>query len=593
MHQPRIAEDFREILPDFLPEEAILEAQRCLYCFDAPCRQGCPANIDIPSFIESIRTGNLKRAARLINDANPLGSVCGRVCPVERLCEEKCISAKLGKPIQIGMLQRYAMDNADYMPEPAEIKDDYQVAVVGSGPSGLACARELVRNGIKATVFESKNKAGGMVSYGVPQYRCPHGVTSREVERIEHEGVEIKTATPVNQEVKRLFDMGYDAVYIAVGLTRTKRPEMPGLNLRGVYMGLDFLNRIGSGNPPEVGKRAIVVGGGDTALDCARSALRLGAQTASIMYRRSMVEMPADQRELEEALEEGIVFRTLTQPVALHGDDQDILRAVEAVTIKLGNPDASGRRTPKEVKGSNFRLPCNTFIFATGSEPSGLLKRLIPDARFNDKYPVVDPITFQTSIKGVFCGGDVVNRGATVVEAVREGKMAAQGIMNYLETRGEEVEEELDIPEEIVPDASLDSQITEEVETEKEEEDTEEVAQAIEEQDEMIPVLEEEKEEVEAETEAEEKAEVEVETGEEPLPITDSVIREAPEVSSVLKEMEETEEAEAEEEEFEDEEEELGEEELASQVKDNPEKASRRDELKKKWREKLRKKRGR
>ncbi len=446
--------DFSEIRPNFLPAQAILEAQRCLYCFDAPCREGCPAGIDIPHFIQAIRTHNLKRAARIISRDNPLGSVCGRVCPVERLCEEKCTARKInGKSIQISMLQRYAVDNADYR-HPTATGNGRKVAVVGSGPAGLSCAVILARNGYEVTVFESKSVAGGMVALGVPQYRCPHQVTQEEIQRIESEGVEIRLSTPVNQDISQLFQLGYEAVFVGVGLTRSYRPDMPGMELSGIYMGLDFLNRIGTGDTPPVGKRVVVVGGGDTALDCARSALRLGAEEATIMYRRSMIELPADSEEIHQALEEGIIFRTLTNPVALHGDEKGILRAVEAVNIKLGSPDESGRRSPAEIRGSNFRIPCNTIIFAIGTEPSNLLKKLLPDVEYKkDRFLVVDPETCMTSREGVFAGGDVVNQGATVVEAVAEGKKAALGIMAYLEAKPAEDKRDLaveshDLPEE-------------------------------------------------------------------------------------------------------------------------------------------------
>jgi len=471
--------DFSELRPNFLPQQAVLEANRCLYCYDAPCRKGCPVNIDIPSFIQSIRSGNLKRAARLINDANPFGSVCGRVCPVERLCEEKCILNEMGKPVEIGMLQRFAMDYGEYIREPAE-KNGRKVAVIGSGPSGLACASELARHGYEVTVFESKRTPGGMVAYGVPEYRCPHNVTAIEVEKIVNEGVEIRSATPVNRDVSELFDLGYEAVFVGVGLTKTSRFNVPGMELKGVYMGLDFLNRISAGDTPEVGRKVVTIGGGDTALDCARTALRLGAMESTIVYRRSFVELPADKREIEEALKEGIVFRTLAQPVAFYGDDQRILRAVECVNMKLGKPDESGRRSPIVIRGSEFRFAANTIIFATGTQPSGLLKRILPTAEYvRERFLKVDSETMETSIPGVFAGGDVVNAGQTVVQAVAEGKRAAQGIMNYLEAKAEPVPIEEVIPVE-APD------VEEEVEVEVEIEETPTRVQEIEEEVEEI-----------------------------------------------------------------------------------------------------------
>ncbi|MCE1249099.1 MAG: NAD(P)-dependent oxidoreductase [Firmicutes bacterium] len=456
--------DFQELRPNFKPQQAVVEANRCLYCYDAPCRTGCPVNIDIPHFIQSIKTNNVKRAARLINDSNPFGSVCGRVCPVDRLCESKCIMGKMGKPVQISMLQRFAVDNGGFRRQPVE-KNGKKIAVVGSGPAGLACASELARNGYNVTVFESKSKAGGMVAFGVPQYRCPHEVTSTEVEKIEAEGVEIKTSTPVNRDVTELFDMGFEAVFIGVGLTKTSRPDIPGMDLKGVYMGLDFLNRIGSGDPPEVGRKVVTIGGGDTAMDCARSAIRLGAEESTLLYRRSFVELPADKVEIEEALEEGVVFRTLAQPVKFIGDENGVLRAVECVVVKLDKADESGRRTPVEIKGSEFRIAANNVIFATGTEPSGLLKKILPNAKYiKGKFLKVDPETCETSIPGVFSGGDVVNMGATVVEAVAEGKKAAAGIMRFLAAKASS-EESLNEAEEPVVNQVVEAPVEAPVET--------------------------------------------------------------------------------------------------------------------------------
>ncbi len=441
---------FEELRSNYTPEQALVEANRCLYCYDAPCRQGCPVNIDIPNFIQSIKTGNTRRAARLINDANPFGSVCGRVCPVERLCVEKCVLNAMDRPIRINMLQRFATDNGNYQRQPVPKNGD-KVAVIGSGPAGLACASELARNGFEVNVYESKSVAGGMVAMGVPEYRCPHNITASEVAKIEKEGVTIKTSTPVNRNVAELFDQGYKAVFIGVGLTKTSRPNIPGMNLKGVYMGLDFLNRIGAGETPDVGRKVVTIGGGDTALDCARSALRLGSDESTLMYRRSFVELPADKEEIEESLQEGIIFRTLTQPVAFHGDANGVLRAVEAVDVKLGPPDKSGRRSPVIIKNSNYRIAANTVIFATGTEPSKLLQKILPDAEYiNDKFLKVDPDTKQTSVEGVFAGGDVVNKGATVVQAVAEGKAAAFGIMKYIEAKkAEPVKAETPAHEEI------------------------------------------------------------------------------------------------------------------------------------------------
>ena len=492
MNQVKSKLTFDELRPNYSMEQATVEANRCLYCYDAPCRQGCPAKVDIPSFIQSVTTGNLRRAARLINDANPFGSVCGRVCPVERLCVEKCVLNATGNPIKINMLQRYAMDNSGYKRKPVP-KNGKKVAVIGSGPSGLACASMLARKGFEVTVFESKGVAGGMVALGVPEYRCPHEITALEVQKIIDEGVEIKTSTPVNRNVTELFKQGYEAVYIGVGLTKTTRPTLPGMTLKGVYMGLDFLNRIGAGDAPEVGRKVVTIGGGDTALDCARSALRLGAEESTLMYRRSFTELPADKEEIEEALEEGVIFRTLTQPVAFHGDAEGVLRAVEAVDVKLGKPDASGRRKPVMIRNSEYRIAANTVFFATGTEPSKLLRRILPDAEYiNDKFLQIDPETCMTNVDGVFAGGDVVNKGATVVQAVAEGKAAAEGIMKYIEDKKnrpvevkaevkEEPKEEVPIEKKVEEKLQKARGILEELESEKKESEVKEEAKKEEE----------------------------------------------------------------------------------------------------------------
>jgi glutamate synthase (NADPH/NADH) small chain len=434
--------DFKEIIPVFYPEQAMKEAEKCLYCYDAPCRQNCPAGIDIPHFIQAIRSSNFKRAARIINKENPFGAVCGRVCPTSKLCEGNCSAiAAWGTSVEIGRLQAFAIEYGEYIPPKANITKNEKVAVIGSGPAGLACARELIRNNYHVTVFESKKKAGGMVSFGVPEYRCSHDITACEVDLIEKEGVEIRTATPVNQDVSLLFNKGYSAVFVAVGLTKMIRPEIPGIDLQGLYMGLDFLTRVNNGDAPDIGKKVIVVGGGDTAIDCARTAVRLGADSVTLMYRRSFSELPAEQIEIDDALDEGVIFRTLTLPVELVGDDEKILRAVEAVNIKLGNPDSSGRRKPEIIKGSNYRLACNTVIFSIGFEPSKLLRKLMPKAEFEGVYPVVDPQTYMTTCPGIFCGGDVVNGGATVVQAVADGKAAARSIIDYLEEKNRQLKE--------------------------------------------------------------------------------------------------------------------------------------------------------
>ncbi len=492
--------DFEELRPNFLPQQAMLEANRCLYCYDAPCRKGCPVNIDIPHFIQSIRSGNLKRSARLINDANPFGSVCGRVCPVERLCEEKCVLSEIGKPVEIGMLQRFAMDYGEYLRQPAA-KNGRKVAVIGSGPAGLSCASELARNGYEVTVFESKQVPGGMVAYGVPEYRCPHSVTAAEVEKIVNEGVEIRSATPVNRDVSELFELGYEAVFVGVGLTKTSRFTVPGMELKGVYMGLDFLNRISAGDRPDVGRKTVTIGGGDTALDCARSALRLGAEESTIVYRRSFVELPADKREIEEALEEGVVFRTLAQPMAFYGDDQGVLRAVECANVKLGKPDESGRRSPVIIKGSEFRFAANTVIFATGTQPSGLLRRILVAAEYVDnRFLKVNPETMETSITGVFAGGDVVNKGQTVVQAVAEGKLAARGMLKYLETKAEPVPMEEVVPAEAPDVEEVELEVEEVEETPMKEQKLEhiedKVEEALEQARETLKKLEEEEKEI-------------------------------------------------------------------------------------------------
>ena len=427
---------FQEYHPALSEREATLEANRCLYCFDAPCMVACPTHIDIPTFIRKISTGNVKGSAKTILESNLMGATCSRVCPVEELCEGSCVLHGDEKPIAIGRLQRYAMDYAA-MKEIKYFKkgkaNGFKVAVVGAGPGGLSCAGELAKLGYDVTCFERKNWAGGLSTYGIVVFREPVEVALAEVKMIEELGVTIKTNVTVGRDITfESIVEEYDAVFIAVGLGAVPDLDIPGENLEGVLDGLDFIEetKVMPLDQIKFGKRIIVIGAGNTGIDCATIARRLGAERVTIVYRRTEAEMPAYHFEYEFALTEGVGFSFLTQPVEVVGDGR--VMGLKCIRMDLGEPDASGRRTAVPVPDSDFVLPCDMLIKAIGQKKhSPVMAKLAEFGVQQEKgYVAVDHTTNRTAHKKIFAGGDCIrHKGeASTVMAVQDGKIAAKGI---------------------------------------------------------------------------------------------------------------------------------------------------------------------
>jgi glutamate synthase (NADPH/NADH) small chain len=432
---------FQEVYPPLSEREAVLEANRCLYCYDAPCMDACPTHIDIPTFIKKIATGNVKGSARTILESNLLGATCSRVCPVQELCEGACVLEEDHKPISIGRLQRYAMDYADER----KIKffekgkpNGKKVAVIGAGPAGLSCAGELAKAGFEVTCYEKKDWAGGLSTYGIVVFREPVEVSLTEVKKIEDMGVTIKTNVTVGKDIKfeDLLDKN-DAVFVSVGLGKVPDMAIPGQDLEGVIDGLDFIEetKVKPLNTIKFGNRLAVIGAGNTAIDCATIARRLGSERVNIIYRRSEAEMPAYYFEYEFALREGVSFMFLTLPVEVIGKGGKV-DGLKCVRMDLGQPDASGRRTPVPIAGSEFVIPCDMVVTAIGQKKhedmmSTLKKFGITDTK---GYIDVDRETCRTAHEKIFAGGDCVrSKGeASTVMAVQDGKIAAKAIQKQL-----------------------------------------------------------------------------------------------------------------------------------------------------------------
>ncbi|MBA4417456.1 MAG: glutamate synthase (NADPH), homotetrameric [Syntrophus sp. (in: bacteria)] len=443
-------QNFNEVALGYSRENAIREAARCLQCKNMPCVEGCPVNVKIPEFIKKVKEGDFMGAIHTIKETNALPAVCGRVCPQETQCESFCVLGKKGESIAIGRLERYA---ADYELQAGDVRipeipkpTGKKVAVIGAGPAGLTVAGELSKKGHEVVVFEALHKAGGVLVYGIPEFRLPKAIVQREVDYVGKLGAKIKVDTIVGQSitVDELFADGYDAIFVGTGAGLPYFLEIPGENLNGVYSANEFLTRANLmkaylfpeyDTPVHVGSKVAVIGGGNVAMDSARVAKRLGAENVYLVYRRSMAELPARAEEAHHAQEEGIDFRLLTNPIGVVGDANGWATGLECVKMELGEPDASGRRRPVEMKGSNHIIDVNVIIVAIGQGPNPILTQNTEGLSLRKSGNIeADPETGKTSRKGVFAGGDIVTGAATVILAMGAGRKAAAAMDEYLTT---------------------------------------------------------------------------------------------------------------------------------------------------------------
>ena len=437
--------NFNEVALGYTEEMALDEAARCLNCKNMPCVAGCPVNIHIPEFIAKIRELEFEGAYQAISRDSSLPAVCGRVCPQETQCESKCVRGIKGEPVGIGRLERFVADwhnaHAGAPVAPAE-SNGHKVAIVGSGPSGLTCAGDLARKGYKVSVFEALHTAGGVLVYGIPEFRLPKAIVQKEIDNLIAMGVDVETNMVIGKTltIDELFDMGYEAVFIGSGAGLPMFMNIPGENLKGVYSANEFLTRINlmkayrenSDTPILHGRSVAVVGGGNVAMDAARCARRLGAEV-KIVYRRSESELPARREEVEHAKEEGIVFCLLTSPLSIKGDENGNVCAMNCQKMELGEPDASGRRRPIPVEGSEYDIDVDCVIMALGTSPNPLIKSTTKGLDVNRKGGIiVEEATGKTSRDGVYAGGDAVTGAATVISAMGAGKTAAKAIDEYL-----------------------------------------------------------------------------------------------------------------------------------------------------------------
>ncbi|HEX3029601.1 MAG TPA: NADPH-dependent glutamate synthase [Clostridia bacterium] len=442
--------NFLEVANGYNEAMAAEEAQRCLNCKNRPCVEGCPVNVQIPEFIQLVAEGKLEEAYNKVKETNSLPAVCGRVCPQESQCEQLCVRGKKGEPVAIGRLERFVADwfMANKEVNIEEIKKlNKKVAVVGSGPAGLTCAGDLAKLGYDVTVFEAFHVPGGVLMYGIPEFRLPKALVQKEIDTLKKLGVEIKTNMVIGKvlSVDELEKEGYEAVFIGSGAGLPSFMGIPGENLNGVYSANEFLTRINlmkaykfpeTDTPVKVGKNVAVVGGGNVAMDAARSAKRLGAENVYIIYRRSEAEMPARVEEVHHAREEGIIFKLLTNPTAVLGTESGWVKGLECVEMELGEPDSSGRRRPVEKKGSNYVVDVDNVIIAIGQSPNPLIKSTTPGLE-TQKWGGIIAVeeTGATSKEGVYAGGDAVTGAATVILAMGAGKKAANAMHEYIQNK--------------------------------------------------------------------------------------------------------------------------------------------------------------
>ena len=443
------AANFDEVCLGYGKDEAVAEAIRCLHCKNPQCVKGCPVNINIPAFIAAVKETDMAKAYDIISESSSLPAVCGRVCPQERQCEGKCIRGIKGDPVSIGKLERFVADwareNGRKMKCAAHLRGK-KVAVIGSGPAGLTCAGDLAKMGYDVTIFEALHKAGGVLVYGIPEFRLPkEKVVAKEIENVRCLGVKIETNVIVGRSVT-IGDLmekeGFEAVFIGSGAGLPMFMNIPGEQLKGVFSANEFLTRNNLmkayrddyDTPIVRGKKVVVVGGGNVAMDAARTALRLGAEV-NIVYRRSEAELPARAEEVHHAKEEGILFHLLTNPVEILANEEDCVCGIRCIRMELGEPDASGRRSPVPVEGSEFVIECDTVIMALGTRPNPLISSTTRGLEINRKQCIVAGEDGKTALEGVFAGGDAVSGAATVILAMGAGKTAAKAIDEYLRSK--------------------------------------------------------------------------------------------------------------------------------------------------------------
>lgn len=451
------AHNFKEVATGYTAEMAVAEATRCLNCKNKPCVAGCPVNIDIPNFIQKIKGGDYEGAYQTISVYSSLPAVCGRVCPQESQCEAKCTLGIKFEPVGIGRLERFAADyhNANVAEKPVKpASNGHKVAVVGSGPSGLTCAGDLAKKGYAVSVFEALHTPGGVLVYGIPEFRLPKSIVAKEVETLKELGVDVETNVVVGKtlSVDELFEAGYEAVFIGSGAGLPNFMNIPGESLKGVYSANEFLTRSNlmkaykddSDTPIMKGGSVAVVGGGNVAMDAARTALRLGADKVYIVYRRSMTELPARKEEVEHAEEEGIDFRLLCNPVEILGynnpdDKRDpkngSVTGIKCIKMELGEPDEKGRRRPVPIAGSEFTLDVDTVVMAIGTSPNPLIKATVKGLEVNRHGGIIVNEDGLTSREAIYAGGDAVTGASTVISAMGAGKIAAKAIDEYIMKR--------------------------------------------------------------------------------------------------------------------------------------------------------------
>ena len=441
--------NFEEVALGYTYEMAVNEAKRCLSCPKKPCQSGCPVGIDIPAFIGKVAEEDMEGAFRILSASSALPAVCGRVCPQETQCEGKCVRGIKGESVGIGRLERFVADwhreHSDEKPEMPQ-SNGHKVAIIGAGPSGLTAAGDLAKLGYKVTVYEALHLAGGVLVYGIPEFRLPKSIVQKEIDNLKAIGVDIETNMVIGKvlTIDELFEMGNDAVYIASGAGLPRFMGIPGESLKGVYSANEYLTRVNlmkaykpdSKTPIKHSKNVAVVGGGNVAMDAARSAKRLGAENVYIVYRRGMEELPARAEEVEHAQEEGIIFKTLTNPVEVLGDEDGMVCGMKCVEMELGEPDDSGRRRPIVKEGSEFELEIDTMIMSIGTSPNPLIRQTTPGLDTNRHGCIItngdDGLTTR---EGVYAGGDAVTGAATVILAMGAGKQAAKAMDEYIKSK--------------------------------------------------------------------------------------------------------------------------------------------------------------